>query len=351
MKKFGSIICSALLLLGLTVGSSAVANGAQPSMTVTFIDCDQGDSILVESNGHRMLVDGGKAVHAQAVEDCLRSKSISTLDYVVASHPDEDHIGGLPQIYNRFQVNYSYYSPYKTNTKCYKNYLSAIKSEPGSKAANPTANSRFQVGGTTVQVLSDGTGAENANDASLVLKVQCGNRSLLLTGDISSTVEQSLVNSGTDLQTDILKVAHHGSAGSSSASFLAEAAPKYAAISVGAGNSYGHPTAQALQRLQAVKAKIYRTDQMGTIQMQVQNSGIQATTQKGSAAVCKHRTTKKVTKTTPASFNGDGCAQTSAVCTACGYTKVTSAAKIAKVSAPKLAKTVYTYNGKVQNRR
>lgn len=249
MKNFGSIICSALLLLGLTVGSSAVANGAQPSMTVTFIDCDQGDSILVESNGHRMLVDGGKAVHAQAVEDCLRSKSISTLDYVVASHPDEDHIGGLPQIYNRFQVNYSYYSPYKTNTKCYKNYLSAIKSEPGSKAANPTADSRFQVGGTTVQVLSDGTGAENANDASLVLKVQCGNRSLLLTGDISSTVEQSLVNSGTDLQTDILKVAHHGSAGSSSASFLAEAAPKYAAISVGAGNSYGHPTAQALQRL------------------------------------------------------------------------------------------------------
>lgn len=131
-----------------------------------------------------------------------------------------------------------------------------------------------------MQVLSDGTGAENANDASLVLKVQCGNRSLLLTGDISSTVEQSLVNSGTDLQTDILKVAHHGSAGSSSASFLAEAAPKYAAISVGAGNSYGHPTAQALQRLQAVKAKIYRTDQMGTIQMQVQNSGIQATTKK-----------------------------------------------------------------------
>ena len=93
MKKFGSIICSALLLLGLTVGSSAVANAAQPSMTVTFIDCDQGDSILVESNGHRMLVDGGKAVHAQAVEDCLRGKSISTLDYVVASHPDEDHIG------------------------------------------------------------------------------------------------------------------------------------------------------------------------------------------------------------------------------------------------------------------
>ena len=233
MKKFGSIICSALLLLGLTVGSSAVANGAQPSMTVTFIDCDQGDSILVESNGHRMLVDGGKAVHAQAVEDCLRSKSISTLDYVVASHPDEDHIGGLPQIYNRFQVNYSYYSPYKTNTKCYKNYLSAIKSEPGSKAANPTANSRFQVGGTTVQVLSDGTGAENANDASLVLKVQCGNRSLLLTGDISSTVEQSLVNSGTDLQTDILKVAHHGSAGSSSASFLAEAT-----VSGGVGQTF-----------------------------------------------------------------------------------------------------------------
>ena len=87
---------------------------------------------------------------------------------------------------------------------------------------------------------------------------------------------------------------------------------------------------------------------MGTIQMQVQNSGIQATTQKGSAAVCKHRTTKKVTKITPATFNGDGCAQTSAVCVACGYTKVTSAAKIAKVSAPKLAKTVYTYNGKVQ---
>ena len=87
---------------------------------------------------------------------------------------------------------------------------------------------------------------------------------------------------------------------------------------------------------------------MGTFQLQVQNCVIQATTQKGSAAVCKHRTTKKVTKITPATFNGDGCAQTSAVCVACGYTKVTSAAKIAKVSAPKLAKTVYTYNGKVQ---
>ena len=348
MRTFGSILCSGLLLFGLTVGSAAVAGAAEPSMTVTFIDCDQGDSILVESNGHRMLVDGGKAVHAQAVEDCLRSKSISTLDYVVASHPDEDHIGGLPQIYDHFQVDYSYYSPYKASTKCYQNYISAIQSEPGSRAENPETDTQFQVGSATVQVLSDGTGAKNANDASLVLKVQCGTRSLLLTGDISSTVEQSLVNTGKDLQTDILKVAHHGSAGSSSAGFLAAATPKYAAISVGAGNSYGHPTAQALQRLQDVKAKIYRTDQMGTIQMQVTRSAIQATTQKGSASVCKHTAKKTVKKTTPATFNGDGSVQTSAVCTACGYTKVTSTAKIAKAATPKLSKTVYTYNGKVQ---
>ena len=348
MRKFGSMVCSALLFLGLTVGSSAVANAAQPSMTVTFIDCDQGDSILVESNGHRMLVDGGKAAHAQAVEDCLRSKSISTLDYVVASHPDEDHIGGLPQIYDRFQVNYSYYSPYKATTKCYKNYLSAIENEPGSAAENPAVDTRFQVGSATVQVLSDGTGAKNANDASLVLKVQCGTRSLLLTGDISSTVEQSLVDDGTDLQTDILKVAHHGSAGSSSASFLAAAAPKYAAISVGAGNSYGHPTAQALQRLQNVKAKVYRTDQMGTIQMQVNHSAIQTTTQKGSGAVCSHAKKKAMTKTVPATFNENGSVQTGTACTACGYSKITSVAKIAKVAPPKLSKTVYTYNGKVQ---
>lgn len=348
MKKFGSVVCSALLLLGLTMGGSGLVNAADPSMTVTFIDCDQGDSILLESNGHRMLVDGGKAVHAQSVEDCLRSKSISTLDYVVASHPDEDHIGGLPQIYEHFQVNYSYYSPYKTTTNCYKNYISAIENEPNSSAENPTVDMQFQVGSATVQVLSDGVGAENANDASLVLKVQCGNHSLLLTGDISSTVEQALVDTGKDLQADILKVAHHGSAGSSSASFLAAAAPKYAAISVGTDNSYGHPTSQALQRLQKVNAKVYRTDQMGTVQMQVTFDSIQTTTQKGSAAVCKHTTQNKVKKTTPATFASDGSVQSSTVCTACGYTRVVSTTKIAKAATVKLSTSAYTYNGKVQ---
>lgn len=348
MKKISSLFCAALLTLWLTVGGAAAAYGAEQGMTVTFIDCDQGDSILIESNGKAMLVDGGKAIHAQAVEDCLLRKRIRTLEYVVASHPDEDHIGGLPQIYDRFQVNYSYYSPYKAATKCYQKYIDAIQTEPNSAYANPGTDTEFQVGCAGVQVLSDGVGAGNANDASLVLKVRCGSRSLLLTGDISSGVETRLVEDGKDVQADILKVAHHGSAGSSSTVFLNAAAPKYAAISVGADNSYGHPTAQALRRLQATGAKLYRTDQMGTIQMQVTAGGVTATTEKGSATACLHTVTNTIKKTTPATFQANGSTVHYSICAVCGHQVKTGSVKIPQVAAPKLSKSVFNYNGKAQ---
>ena len=270
MKKVVALFLIILLSLGVfPANAQGVAD-----MAVYFIDCGQGDAIFIASEGATMLVDAGKAQNVQNVLNFLDAKGIQKLDYVFSSHPDEDHIGGMPAIYEKYQVNNSIYSSYTAQTNIYQKYMTAVAKEPNSVASAADEKDAWRLGDAKITVLSDGKAYSDANDASVVLKVTCGQTTLLLTGDISKSVEDDLVASRKELDIDILKVGHHGSASSSSAAFLQATSPKVAVISVGEGNSYGHPTQAALNRLSAVCANIYRTDRDGTVLLEVADDQI-----------------------------------------------------------------------------
>ena len=268
------------LFLTIVLVLSAVATGAVSaqetlSMSISVIDCGQGDSILISSEGEHMLVDAARPEDGYKVTNYLDSLKIKTLSYVVATHPDGDHIGGMPSVYSKYQVNKSIYSPYVGSTQTYRKYMSAIKAEPNSSYGTTQNGEKWYIGDALVEVLYDGKGGSSSNDSSIVLRVTCGETDLMLTGDISNKIENNLVASGKDIDVEILKVAHHGSASSSSSAFLKAASPEISVISVGADNSYGHPTSQALNRIKASGSKIYRTDLDGTVVLNVQNDVIE----------------------------------------------------------------------------
>ena len=272
MKKTISLLLSFVLVIGITANTPIIAfSGAvdELAMSITFIDCGQGDAVFITSEDESMLVDAGKASNVSNVVSYLDSVGVSEIDYVVSSHPDEDHIGGMPTIYEKYQVNESIYSSFVASTSIYNKYMDDVKAEPSSVYYAADDNNEWEFGDATVDVICDGKNYSNANDASVVLKVSCGNTSLLLTGDISNSVESDLVASNENIDIDILKVAHHGSASSSSQAFLAKTSPKMAVISVGADNSYGHPTQAALDRIGMVCTNLYRTDINGTIVVKV----------------------------------------------------------------------------------
>jgi len=274
-NKSVSILLILLLMLSTILPFNTVSAATQiPDMSVSFIDCGQGDAILISSEDSHMLVDAGKESKVGNVISYLDNLGIKKLDYVIATHPDEDHIGGMPDIYSRYQVDNSIYSNFTASTKTYEEYIEAIKNEPSSNYKTADNADGWSVGDAEVDVIYDGKTADNSNDSSIVLKVTCGQRKLLLTGDISSAVEDVIISSDQSIDSDILKVAHHGSAGSSSKEFLNAVTPQVAVISVGAGNSYGHPTAAALQRISAVCSKTYRTDLHGTVVLTVENNDI-----------------------------------------------------------------------------
>ena len=275
MKKILSILLAIMVTIsGLSVVSFTSYGISNSEMSVYFIDCGQGDSIFITSNNKTMLVDAGKESNSEKVLKFLDNQGIKKIDYVFSSHPDEDHIGGMPLIYEKYQVDNSFYSSYVANTSIYQRYIEAVKNEPNSYYSILDENTDLSLGYTKIDVLSDGKKYSNANDASLVLKVTCGNKSLLLTGDISKTVEKDLVMSDKDIDVDILKVGHHGSASSSDLDFLEETSPDVAVISVGKDNSYGHPSEEVLNRLSGVCNNIYQTDKQGTILLEVNDNDI-----------------------------------------------------------------------------
>lgn len=272
MKKVLSLLLIVAMMFSVFAFSVYAINDYE--MSIYFIDCGQGDAIFISSKGESMLMDAGKASNVHNVLNFLDNQDIEEIDYVFSSHPDEDHIGGMPEVYKSYQVNNSFYSSYVANTNIYQKYMEAVKNEPNSYFSIVNENDIFTLGDAEIDVLSDGKNYSNSNDASLVLRVTCGEQSLLLTGDISKTVEQDLVDSDKNIDVDILKVAHHGSASSSSLNFLLEVSPDVSVISVGEGNSYGHPTQEALDRLSSVSDNVYRTDKEGTILLKVNQNGI-----------------------------------------------------------------------------
>jgi len=254
------------------------------SATVHFINVGQGDSeLIIADDGTTMLIDSGEAEYGETVIAYLDELGITRLDYVVATHPHSDHIGGLRKVIASDIEIGQVIMPeipddYVPTTNSYEKLLDAIEEKgcPVYAAENET----LTFGSGTLTVIVPDYDSDNLNNYSVVIRFDCEGSSFLFTGDIEKTIETQLVESGIDLDVDVLKVAHHGSSTSSSYAFLDAVTPEYCVIECG-DNSYNHPNSDVVTRLEQYTENIYRTDIDGTVVFTVTSSGLSITTENG----------------------------------------------------------------------
>ncbi|MTV47720.1 MBL fold metallo-hydrolase [Heliobacillus mobilis] len=248
---------------------------------VHFIDVGQADSIYIQLPNHNdILIDGGNRADGQKVVDYLKAQGVDDLEAVIATHPHEDHIGGLPDVLQAYQVDSFYMPNAVTTTRTFEDLLIAVK-ENHAKTIVAKAGMKLEVPGAEEVILAPEIGdSDDLNNSSVVLKLNYGQTSFLFTGDAENLSEVQMLSNGYDVSADVLKVGHHGSQYSTSKGFLDNVKPKYAVISVGAGNEYGHPAESTLKLLQDAGVPVYRTDKDGTVVVTTDGASIFMSTQK-----------------------------------------------------------------------
>lgn len=234
------------------------------TFAVHFLDVGQADSALIACDGHYMLIDGGNAEDSDLIYAYLKQLGVEHLDYLVATHLHEDHIGGLSAAPYAATIGTALAPETNGTTKVFKNLVKALETRDMSLTV-PAAGDTFSLGSAQVTVLGPLKKYEDTNNTSLVLSVAYGETTFLFTGDMEYDAEINLVEAGGNLSADVLKVGHHGSSSSTCYRFLREVMPTYAVISVGKNNEYGHPTEPVLSRLSDAGVTVYRTDECGTV--------------------------------------------------------------------------------------
>lgn len=256
--------CS-LLPFNQPEASSPVSKEALSDLKVHFIDVGQGDSILIESNGHAMLIDAGESDQGASVVQYLKQQNISELDYVVGTHPHSDHIGGLDDIIRSFTVHAVILPPVTHTTKTFEDVLDAI-SETGLKITKPVVGTEYSLGNAQFEIIAPNQDyKEDLNNWSVGIRLCYGDTSFVMCGDAEKEAESDICANGLDLSADVLKLGHHGSRTSTSDLFLKTVHPAYAVISCGKNNSYGHPHTEILKKLQKAGIQVMRTDESGTL--------------------------------------------------------------------------------------
>ena len=237
---------------------------AETHFTVNFIDVGQALSVLVTCDGQSMLYDGGNVADGSLVVSYLQNAGVSRLEYVICSHAHEDHVGGLAAVLAKFPAGHVYAPVTQNDTQCFQDFVKYTQ-EQGLSVEVPAVGTSWQLGSATVQVLGPVAQYDDANDTSLVLRIDYGDTSVLLTGDMEQKAEDDLVDSGANLDVDVLQVGHHGSETSTGYVFLNAVLPEVGVISVGEGNSYGHPSEDTLSRLRDAGVDVWRTDLAGNV--------------------------------------------------------------------------------------
>ncbi len=282
MKRFLFLIIFIAIFTALVSSpQKAMADEKAESFAIDFLDVGQGDAVLIECDGHYMLVDGGSPKASRIVYTVLKERNIKNLDYVVSTHPDSDHVGGLPAAVRFAKVGTAYSPVTEGDTRAFKSFVRYLKRQ-GKEITVPEAGNTFELGDARVEVLGpvSGNEAEDINNMSIVLRVVYGRTSFILMGDAELEEEKSIIDTRKILKSDVIKIGHHGSDGSTSDDLLRAVSPKYAVISVGDDNTYGHPTEIVLDKLEKKKIKTYRTDLDGDIRIISDGRKIEVSTEK-----------------------------------------------------------------------
>lgn len=248
------------ILLSLLVPISAF-----PEMSVHFIDVGQGDAILIHCDDKYLLLDAGPLEAGRVVNKYLRETlGVTQLDTVIASHEHDDHLLGMPDALSGFRVNKIYTPPAVPMSWWFEHVLPGLN-QTELQIQRPESGEKIVLGSAELTFLETMKESEVANNLCLVLRVDYGNNSVLLTADLEGDGESYLLEKQEKLQADVLKIGHHGGNTSTTDAFLKAVNPEYAVISVGKGNKHGHPHAETLNKLIKRNIKTFRTDEFGTI--------------------------------------------------------------------------------------
>lgn len=235
------------------------------NLQVHFIDVGQADSILITQGNHNMLIDAGTNEAAEIVVDYLNENNVKDLEYVIGTHPHEDHIGGLDNVINKFNITTLLLPKVTSNTKTFKDVVKSA-SNKNLKLTVPKVGSKYKLGEATFEILAPNSESyDSINNYSIVIKLTYGKNKFLFTGDAETISENEILSNGADIRADLLKVGHHGSYTSTSDNFLQAINPKYAVICVGKDNKYNHPVKSVMERLKKNNIDVYRTDELGNI--------------------------------------------------------------------------------------
>jgi len=246
---------------------AAPALVAENEIRAHFIDLGQADGILIQSAQNAVLIDGGEYATRDTLVNYLRNAGITALDYVVATHPHSDHIGGLATIVEKFEVKNILMPDATNNTAVFEKLLTAIENK-GISITVPSVGDKITAGIIEFTVLAPiGKDYKDLNNTSLVLRMVYGETAMLFTGDAETVSEKEMLKNGLSLRANVLKAGHHGSRSSTSAEFLNVVCPGTVVVSCGQQNSYGHPHKEFLELVSQPERNItlLRTDELGTI--------------------------------------------------------------------------------------
>ncbi|EHK2399700.1 ComEC/Rec2 family competence protein [Clostridium perfringens] len=269
-KIISSIIGIIVVLLAGYFGIDLTQDSKVPKdskLMISYMDVGQGDAAYIKVNGNDILIDAGPRSNSKELLEQLKAKNIDDFELVIATHPHEDHIGGMVDVFKEYEVK-SFYSPKITHTtKTYENLVKAVKDE-GLKTKELKGGMVIDLGeGAKFEVFTPQKSEyEELNDYSPIMKLSFGDTSYLFTGDAEKLAEEeALAKYKTSLDSDVIKFGHHGSSSSSSNAFIEAVSPKYGIISCAKDNKYGHPHRETLDIIKKYNIKTFRTDTDGEI--------------------------------------------------------------------------------------